>query len=499
MSLLEPQMQKKDASTLLDKNGQQNKKQLQTQSSTQPAAAMLNAADFGGVLGPPGSHCRYEKIKLLGCGSFGKAWLVQRTADGMHLVAKVMDLSAMSSRDQKYMEAEIQCLAACNHFAVIRHIEDFVVGNFMLIIMEFADAGDLNMQIKARAARAAQTGQPEYLEEHEVAYTFLQLCMGVDHVHRHRMLHRDIKGANILLMGSGLVKLGDFGFSQQYEDTVSGAVAGTFCGTPYYLAPEVWRRQRYSKKADVWSLGILLYEMMALKRPFEGQGMKVLMESVLTGQLAPLPSRYSKELQELCYSILVPDPNQRPSIAELFQKPYMQQILSDYEHSSLTSPAIDNETKVLIQQGIADIRAIRPPSASNNKRVANSDGADGGAAEAIAPATHTHSHIGPVGKINPEVYMEGKIRKESNNVWKDRYFVLKDGQLTISIKKGDADTKSISVTILSSVVPVPANKANREGAFALNTTDNKTMWMQAPSKEECAMWIHRIQQAMGVA
>ena len=68
---------------------------------------------------------------------------------------------------------------------------------------------------------------------------FLQLCMALDHIHAKKMLHRDIKGANIFLTSTGVIKLGDFGFSHEYEETVSNAVAGTFCGTPYYLAPEV--------------------------------------------------------------------------------------------------------------------------------------------------------------------------------------------------------------------------------------------------------------------
>ena len=73
----------------------------------------------------------------------------------------------------------------------------------------------------------------------QILFMFLQLCMALDHIHGKKMLHRDIKGANIFLTSTGVIKLGDFGFSHEYEETVSNAVAGTFCGTPYYLAPEV--------------------------------------------------------------------------------------------------------------------------------------------------------------------------------------------------------------------------------------------------------------------
>jgi serine/threonine protein kinase len=425
---------------------------------------------FDSVLGAPGSDRKYEKIKLIGSGSFGQAWLVRRQSDAKLLVAKVMKLEQMSSKDQKYVEAEIQCLASCHHFAVIKYVEDFVLDTCMLIVMEFADAGDLNMQIKSRAADGNRS-----FEEHEVGYTFVQLCMALNHVHRGKMLHRDIKGANVLLMSSGLIKLGDFGFSQLYEDTVSGAVAGTFCGTPYYLAPELWKRQRYSKKADVWSLGILLYEMMALKRPFAGQGMKALMETVLKGTIAPLPEQYSPELRDVCMALLVPDPNKRLSLAELFQRPYIVKILDDFEKSALASQLIDEDSKTLIRDNIAEIRSIKPEDVTSGEA------------------------IGPVGTVNVSVSHEGAIRKESNHVWKERYFVLGNGELVISVHKGDAETKSISVATLASVVPVPFHAAKAEGVFALNTQDNKTMWMQAPSRADCYTWIHKIQQSMGVA
>eukprot|EP00388_Colpodella_angusta_P022438 GDKJ01057371.1.p1 GENE.GDKJ01057371.1~~GDKJ01057371.1.p1 ORF type:complete len:289 (-),score=27.30 GDKJ01057371.1:218-1048(-) len=276
-------------------------------------------------------------------------------------------------------------------------------------------------------------------------------------------------------MTSGLIKLGDFGFSQQYENTVSDQVATTFCGTPYYLAPELWRRQKYSKKADVWAMGILLYEMMALKRPFVGQGMRALMESVLSGKMAPLPSKFSPELQEVVRAILVEDPNKRPSIAELFQLPQMVKLLRDFEKSVQNSQLITADTKKQIQDNIREIREA-PVNESNPAHVA-----------------------GGVGTVRTNIYFEGSIKKESNKVWKDRFLVLRDGHLVISLKKGEKEAKPMSVVAIGSVTPIPFHAAKMEGVFAINTTDEKAMWMQAPSKQECQEWIHKIQQAMGVA
>lgn len=424
---------------------------------------------FSQIIGTE-SNCKYQKVKRLGVGSFGEAWLVKRTADNAKLVAKLMDLSAMSAKDFKYVEGEIQCLASCNHFAIVKYYEDFTEDNMMLIIMEFADAGDLNMQIKSRAADNLR-----YFEEHEVGYTFVQLAMALDHVHRRKMLHRDIKGANVLLMSSGLIKLGDFGFSHKYEETVSGAVATTFCGTPYYLAPELWKRQKYSKKADVWALGILLYEMMALKRPFVGQGMRALMDSVMAGDIPPLPDKFNNNLKEIVHAILVPDPNKRPSMAELFHMPQMKKLLSDFEYSVNNSALISADAKVQIAENIKEIRDTSLTDQTS------------GAA------------TGSVGEVQNNITYEGPIRKESQHVWKERYLVLRNGELVISLKKGEKEAKPMPLTQVANVVPIPFHAAKADGVFAINTTDQKTMWMQAATRTECYEWIHKIQQAMGVA
>jgi len=445
----------------------------QTPPAISPSSTPSAKIDLEDFLGNQGSNAKYQKVKMVGKGSFGSASLVKRASDKQLLIAKEMALSNMSSRDLQYVKAEIECLAACNHFAIVGFNESVAVDDKMIIIMEFADAGDLNMQIKDRAKNSPQDNL-RYFEEHEVGYTFVQLCLAVEHIHKKRMLHRDIKGANVMLMSNGLVKLGDFGFSHKYQDTVSMDVAGTFCGTPYYLPPEMWRRQLYSKKADVWSLGVLLFEMMALKRPFIGQGMNGLKETVLKMEWSgPIPSKFSKDLQDVCYAILNPDPNARPSVSAILEMPYIKKILHDFERSVQSSPLIDEATKVRIVKDLKD------------------------AAEERAKATA--AAVGPVGAIRNDISFEGNIRKDSAGVWKERYFVLHDGQLTITVKKGDTESKSLAVGLLASAVPVSADIAKADGVFALYTRDKKSMWFQAPSKEEALEWVHKIQQAMGVA
>jgi len=427
------------------------------------------------LLGPKGSKdCKYFKRKLIGTGSYGEAWLVERNSDQAIFVCKAMDLGKMSARDKQYAYSEIKCLANCNHPNIIKYVEDAEENDMLLIVMEFADSGDLDRQIKARAADNFR-----YFQEHEVLFLFLQCCLSLEHIHRHKMLHRDIKGANILLTSNGLIKLGDFGFSHQYEETVSGVVASTFCGTPYYLAPELWNNQRYSKKADVWSLGVLLYEIMALKRPFTATNMKGLMAKVNAGDYAPLPDKYSRELHDLVRFILVTDANQRPSIAEIFEQPYVRKGLTVLAETLQKNARISPEVKKQFEEHISTVQSA-----------ASTDAASG---------TRTRA----VGQINKEVTHEGPVRKlggTGGKSWRERWLMLQRGHLIICDKQGDeASGKALNLEQVQSVCPVPSSTAKKDFVFALNTTGGKSMWLQATDHEAMEQWIHCIQQALGIA
>lgn len=429
---------------------------------------------FGSILGQKGTttNCLYYKRKLIGTGSYGEAWLAERVTDGQIFVAKVMDLGKMSARDKQYAYSEIKCLANCKHPNIIRYVEDHEENDQLLIVMEFADSGDLDRQIKARA-----TDNYRYFQEHEALFLFLQICLSLDHIHRHKMLHRDIKGANVLLTSTGLIKLGDFGFSHQYDDTVSGVVANTFCGTPYYLAPELWNNQRYNKKADVWSLGVLLYEILALKRPFTATNMKGLMAKVLNGEYPPLPEKYSKEFRDVVKFILVVDANQRPSIADIFEVPYIKEGLRVFLETVKKNTRIPEETKAELQAHVTQIQA------GGNE--------------------NTGTRSSKVGAINKDISFQGIVRKlggVNGKAWKDRFLMLQRGHLIICEKEGDeANGKALSLEQVQSVCPVPNATAKRDFVFALNTIGGKSMWLQAITKEEMEQWIHAIQQALGVA
>merc|ERR1712151_320983 len=114
----------------------------------------------------------------------------------------------------------------------------------------------------------------EYFDEDQILNWFTKICVASKHVHDRKILHRDIKAQNIFMTKSGLTKLGDFGIARVLSTTTE--MAATVVGTPYYLSPEIVQSNRYGFKTDVWSIGVLLYEMCALRPPFNGQNLHML-------------------------------------------------------------------------------------------------------------------------------------------------------------------------------------------------------------------------------
>ena len=150
---------------------------------------------------------------------------------------------------------------------------------------------------------------------------FTQMILALKHVHDRRILHRDLKCGNIFLTKSGMIKIGDFGIARVLDKTQD--MAATVVGTPYYLSPEIIQSNLYDYKTDVWSLGIILYEMCALQPPFNGTNLHHLAMQIVGGIYQPVPKqgRFSEEIQRLIKICLIVDPKQRPSINEILKVP----------------------------------------------------------------------------------------------------------------------------------------------------------------------------------
>jgi len=176
--------------------------------------------------------------------------------------------------------------------------------------MEYADNGDLFQQIQY-----CQKHQ-QFMPEKDVWRILIQVVRGLKALHDLRIMHRDLKSANVFLYKDGTAKLGDMNVSKVANKR---GLNYTQTGTPYYASPEVWRDEPYDVKSDIWSLGCVVYEMVSLRPPFTADDMQGLFKKVNKGHFARIPKQYSNEMWQLVKSLLQVNPQSRPNCEQMMQ------------------------------------------------------------------------------------------------------------------------------------------------------------------------------------
>ncbi|MCW0218036.1 MAG: serine/threonine protein kinase, partial [Prosthecobacter sp.] len=243
----------------------------------------------------------YEIQELIGGGGMGEVYRAILTARGRVVAMKVV--SGRLTRDPEVtarFEAEVAALSQLSHHNVVRVLDhgETVNGRHFLV-MEYVDGCDLRRLLRAQR-----------LEVERALDIFLKVCAGVIHAHQRGIVHRDIKPANILIGADGTVKVADFGLAKTLvEDSTAYGVTQTrdTFGTPYYIAPEVTRSAGTADvRADIYALGVLLYEMLTGAVPM--------------GQFTPLSKKtgLSKKIDSIVCHSLADDPQRRlSSVMEL--------------------------------------------------------------------------------------------------------------------------------------------------------------------------------------
>ncbi len=152
----------------------------------------------------------------------------------------------------------------CNF--IVGYVDSFVDETEINIIMELCQHGDLCCYIRK------QNGKP--LVENFVWKVFIHICLGLHYLHSHDIVHRDLKSLNVFLTKDNSAKIGDLGASRRLD--ANGQIINTFpteengkVGTPFYIAPELWQGKPCTKASDIWALGVLLYEIVSYKFPWE--------------------------------------------------------------------------------------------------------------------------------------------------------------------------------------------------------------------------------------
>ena len=238
----------------------------------------------------------------------------------------------MEENDKRDLMQEASILQSLNHPNIV-HFKELIVDNkndYIHIVMEYADGGDLSQKIKSQKGKL--------FTESQILHWFYQICQAIRYLHENKkIIHRDIKSSNIFLTKNNQIKLGDFGIAKRLNKTFSKA--HTIVGTPYYLSPEIINNEPYDYKSDIWAMGVLLYEMVTLKLPFDSNNIAQLYIKIVKGVYQPISCVFSKELRMLITSMLKVKSKLRPSIGDIMNFSIMKEMNKKKRRNSELSRA----------------------------------------------------------------------------------------------------------------------------------------------------------------
>ncbi|XP_056337319.1 serine/threonine-protein kinase Nek1 isoform X3 [Danio aesculapii] len=295
---------------------------------------------------------KYERLKKIGEGSFGKAILVKSRTDGRQYVIKEIGISRMSNKERQESRKEVAVLANMSHPNIVQYKESFEESGCLYIVMDYCEGGDLFKKINNQRG--------SLFPEEQILDWFVQICLALKHVHDRKILHRDIKSQNIFLTKDGTVQLGDFGIARVLNSTVE--LARTCIGTPYYLSPEICENKPYNNKSDIWALGCVLYEMCTLKHAFEAGNMKNLVLKIIRGSYPPVSIHYSSDLRSLLAQLFKRNPRERPSVSTILDKPFLARRIHKFLSPQLIAQEFSHSLHLQPKMSVAHAAPAKRPA-----------------------------------------------------------------------------------------------------------------------------------------
>ena len=278
----------------------------------------------------------YEPLKLLGRGSFGEVLLVRLKANKKLYAMKILNKNLLKLKGQQaHTMTERNLMVKINSPFIVNIKSAFQDDTKLYIVSEFMQGGDMFYHM--------HDGQIIVFNNEKTKFYIMELVLSLEALHNNKMVYRDLKPENILLDSKGHVKLADFGLSKILDEENDKAF--TICGTPQYLAPEILLRKGYDKAVDWWSLGCVMYEMLAGKLPYAvKRGAK--MSIKIYDQEVQYPSNMNKDAKDFIQKLLIKNPSERlgsgpNGIEDIKNHPFFKGIIwKDAEMQKIKPPFI---------------------------------------------------------------------------------------------------------------------------------------------------------------
>lgn len=313
----------------------------------------------------------YEELEHLGRGAFGEVLLMKQKSTGLLCAVKRLTKQSLTAAEEAEHLSEVKALQALQHPCILKYYGSLEGKESLSLVMEYADAGDLQQLLRRQADAQA------LFEAVTLFAIFAQLVVAVAHAHKHRVLHRDLKPSNVMLTSSGVLKLGDFGVAKVLAGTTA-CDQMTCVGSPTYMAPEIVSGEPYGSPCDVWSLGVILYELSSFRKPFEGRSLGEIVMRISSGKFAAVGTHLAdrpggRAIEEAVNPLIA-----RMLVSEAKRRAKMPEVLC--------TPALQLFVQSLRSSAVVVASAIK-----SSKEPESSEGAmlDAAVADALLPASGT--------------------------------------------------------------------------------------------------------------
>ena len=273
----------------------------------------------------------YKLGNIIGEGSYGRVYEALDEDRGQLIAVKIIDKNNLNtinnsnnnSQSLSSIEGEIEILSKLNHKNIVKYYDSSQSKNHLKIFFEYCECGSIAKML---------SNYKSFNEKIIRKYT-KEMLEGLEYLHAHSIIHRDIKGANILVDRNGICKLSDFGgakiIKEDFEKTT------TMRGTPNWMAPEVIKYNENTRFSDIWSVGCTVIEMINGEPPFSNikNPFKVLFHIINCKEPPQIPKNCSFNLQHFIYSCLKINPWERLNVCQLLTHPF---IIGDLNYSNFS-------------------------------------------------------------------------------------------------------------------------------------------------------------------
>ncbi|KAG6668932.1 serine/threonine-protein kinase TIO [Carya illinoinensis] len=259
----------------------------------------------------------YHVIELVGEGSFGKVYKGRRKYTGQTVAMKFIMKHGKSDKDIHNLRQEIEILRKLKHENIIEMLDSFESAQEFCVVTEFAQ-GELFEILE----------DDKCLPEEQVQAIAKQLVRALHYLHSNRIIHRDMKPQNILIGAGSVVKLCDFGFARAMSTNT--VVLRSIKGTPLYMAPELVREQPYNHSADLWSLGVILYELFVGQPPFYTNSVYALIRHIVKDPVK-YPDNMSLNFKSFLKGLLNKVPQNRLTWPSLLEHPFVKETSDEVD------------------------------------------------------------------------------------------------------------------------------------------------------------------------